>query len=578
MRGVLRIASSMFLLKAATHGQPRVRYLLTPELSGGVLTALRVEVRFRADPSGVIDFLWSDCWAGEAMLWQWTRDFLVTGATAVEKIGDGRWRVRAGSDADLKASYRIVSAYDHDPTVEDSDKPKPVVRPHWFYVVGSVLFGYPEGYELAPASFEWSGPSSGFGFASNLEHLAGEGAKRNELGTVADVVNSIVIGGHDLRTFAALDGSGVRVATVGSYAFTAEQLDHLARRIINVERDFWGADRHARFLVTAAPIVSSPTAMKYGGTSLGDGFALWVDQRAPLEDMKWLLAHEYFHTWNPTRLGPMPEDQATQAVDYWFSEGLTDYYARALMVRAGLISPAEFAAQWNAMLAAYAASPVRNMPAAQAAAAFWESEAAHNLPYQRGAMLAAMWNARLLAISKGKSNLDTVMKAQLAAAQSSTHFATDLFRGLALQRGLDIGPDEARYLMRGETITLPPDTFGPYATVITEQRPAYARGFNIDATAEGYNIAVDVDPLSPAYVAGLRDGMKILARTEGEPENALVPIGILVEDRGLQQKIRYLPQGSEQVSVQQVTLATNAPSTCGLALGGHCSRGKRAFF
>ncbi|VWD65493.1 hypothetical protein BLA50215_08009 [Burkholderia lata] len=131
---------------------------------------------------------------------------------------------------------------------------------------------------------------------------------------------------------------------------------------------------------------------------------------------------------------------------------LTDYYARALMVRAGLISPAEFAAQWNEMLAAYARSRARTMPGERARGAFWEDQTAQALPYQRGAMLAAMWNARLLVASKGVANLDTVLKAQLTAAQSSTQWATILFRNFAGRHGLDISADEERYLVRGETI------------------------------------------------------------------------------------------------------------------------------
>jgi hypothetical protein len=98
-----------FLGGAAPPPDP-VRYSLAPELSDGAITALKVEVRFRADPSGVTDFGWDDGWAGERKLWQWTRDFRVTGAAAVEKVGeDGHWRIRAAPDAELTATYRIVS-------------------------------------------------------------------------------------------------------------------------------------------------------------------------------------------------------------------------------------------------------------------------------------------------------------------------------------------------------------------------------------------------------------------------------------------------------------------------------------
>jgi predicted metalloprotease with PDZ domain len=567
----LRLLSlSLVLLGAAAPSDPvsrPVQFSLAPELSGGALTGLRVRVRFHADPSGTTNFGWPDGWAGERKLWQWAHNLKFAGATTVERNGDGHWRIRSAPGELLTVSYHVVSAYDHDPTVDNSEQPRPVIRPTWFYAVGNALFGYPAGREDAPATFDWSS-APGIGFASDLEHLAGRDRAPRRAGTVSDALESVVIGGRDLCTFPARDGSGVRVATVGTYTFTPEQLDSLARRVIAVERTFWDSDRSAPFLVTAAPIVGSPTTMGFGGTGRGDAFALWVDQRTPLASMKWLLAHEYFHTWNPGQLGEMPQDRETRPTAYWFSEGFTDYYARALMVRAGLISPAEFATLWNEMLAAYAGSSVRTMPGVRTAAAFWNNEAAQKLPYQRGAMLAAIWNARLRAASQGAINLDTVLHAQIVAARSSREQAIALFPLLAGRNGLNTAADLDRYVVKGEPILLPADTFGPCATILTERRPSFSRGFDADATAKAGNIATGVDPMLPAYTAGLRDGMKILARTQGEPDNAVVPYALLVEDKGQQRTIRYLPHGLEPVTVQQVQI-THAPSReCLRTLGG----------
>lgn len=544
-----------------------IHYTLAPEVSGNDLTALRVQVGFRADPSGTTDFRWDDGWSGERRLWQWARDLRVAGANAVEQRGDGHWRIRAAPGANLTVTYRVVSAYDHDPTVEDSEQARPVVRPRWFYAAGNALFGFPGDRETAPVTFDWNG-APGIAFASDLEHLAGRTRTALRPGTVADALESIVIGGYDLRTFPARDGSGVRVATIGSYAFSPGQLDQLARRVIAVERDFWRTDRGAPFLETATPIVGNPTVMSLGGTGRGDAFALWVDQRAPLDSMKWLLAHEYFHSWNPARFGTMPDARETRPAHYWFSEGFTDYYARALMVRAGLISPAEFAEQWNEMLAAYAGSPVRTLSGTEAASAFWESYAAQKLAYQRGALLAAIWNRRLLEASGGQTNLDTVMRAQMSAARLSNNHATDLFRRLAARSKLAIDADEARHLVRGETILLPADIFGPCATIITEQRPSFSRGFDAEATAAAGNVVTGIDPRHPAYAAGLRNGMKILERIEGEPDNAVVPYGLLVEDKGARRTIRYLPQGAERVFVQQMQIKRQAEPECRRTLGG----------
>jgi predicted metalloprotease with PDZ domain len=563
---VLPLALSLSGTAAPSSGP--ISYKLAPELAGDALTALKIEIRFRADPTGVTGFGWDEGWEGERALWQWARDFRVAGAMAVQKTADGHWRIRARPGAEVTVTYRIVSAYDHDPTVEDNEQPRPVIRPHWFYAVGNSLFGFPDGSANAPASFSWAGAPENFGFASDLEHLAGPKRKASRPGTVSDVLESIVIGGRDLRLFPATDGSGIRVATIGHYAFTPEQLNRTARQVIGMERDFWHAGRRAPFLVTAAPLVGSPTLSGFSGTGRGDAFALWIDQRSPLERMKWLLAHEYFHSWNPDRLGAMPQDRAARPALFWFSEGFTDYHARALLVRSGLISPAEFAGQWNEMLLAYAGSRARNLTGGEAAEAFWKDGAAGQLPYQRGAMLAAIWNAELLARSKGAAGLDTLMHAQLWAARSSGDDPVALFRAMAKRAGLDVTADVERYLTRGETILLPSKTFGPCASVVTEERPAFSRGFDPDATARAGNIATGVNRASPAYAAGLRDGMKILARTEGKPGDSLAPYALLVEDHGQQRTIRYFPQAREKIIVQQVKLTAPTVPDCSATLSG----------
>lgn len=565
MRALL-IALSLTSAAPSAQVEP-VRYRLKPELTGHMLTGLRVEIDFRGDPSGITDLHWDSGWAGEKQLWQWARDMRVDGATVVKAEADGHWRITAPPGARLTATYRIVSAYDHDPTVEDSEQPRPVIRPRWFYAVGNALFAHPGTRTDIPVTFDWAG-TPGIGFASDLEHLAGEHRKAKRPGTIDDIDESIVIGGPDLRLFPATDGSGIRIASIGHYAFSSEELAELSRRIIGVERDFWNTDRGVPFLVTAVPLVPKPTTSSYGGTGRGDAFALWMDQRMSAEDLKWLLAHEYFHSWNSARLRNVDDREERSPPEYWFSEGFTDYYARALLLRAGLIAPERFAEMWNTMFALYAGSTARGMTDAQTTAAFWSNQAAGKMPYQRGALLAALWNARLLAASGGRRNLDMVLHDQLVRARTAKGSAVALFRQSAQASGLDITTDLQRYLTERQPILLPADAFGPCATIVTLERPVFSRGFDTEASAAAGNIATGVDPALPAYAAGLRDGMKILERVEGEPGNAMRPYALLVDDHGTRRTIRYLPQGLTHETVQQMRLTQPVNTSCRRTLGG----------
>src|SRR5206468_12104126 len=124
----------------------------------------------RGEASGRTRLTWVKSWAGDDQLWSHARDLKVEGGAAAPD-GAGAWIVKAAPGAPLVVTYRVVSAYDHDPNVNDSRQSKPVIRPTWFYAVGESLFAWPEGREKAPASFVWRSAPKGFGFASDLEHL-----------------------------------------------------------------------------------------------------------------------------------------------------------------------------------------------------------------------------------------------------------------------------------------------------------------------------------------------------------------------------------------------------------------------
>lgn len=60
-----------------------------------------------------------------------------------------------------------------------------------------------------------------------------------------------------------------------------------------------------------------------------------------------LCAHEYFHTWNikrirPIELGPFDYDKEVYSQQLWVAEGITSYYDKLIMLRAGFTTPEAF--------------------------------------------------------------------------------------------------------------------------------------------------------------------------------------------------------------------------------------------
>lgn len=136
-----------------------------------------------------------------------------------------------------------------------------------------------------------------------------------------------------------------------------------------------------------------------------------------------VTAHEFFHAWNvkylhPAALGPFDYTQAIRTDALWFAEGVTDYYADLLLVRAGLRSSSWFLKEFAARIAELDATPSRKrISLARASQGAWEGESMgfDGLSYYlKGSLLGFYFDLRLRALTDGKRCLDNVMRALIA--------------------------------------------------------------------------------------------------------------------------------------------------------------------
>lgn len=448
----------------------RVDYRMSPVLENGELTALAIEVHFLGDGSGTTLVMLPKDWASENELWKYVRDVQVDGATKVEDDGAALRTIRAEPEAPLVMRYRIVTAYDHEPTSADGQPFAPIVRPRWFYGFGEALFAEPSDSSELPATFTWTGAPSDFVFVSDLEQLA----ERN--GTVQDVRSSISLGGPDTQVYREKVGDAeIRVGIHGRFAFEHAAFVAMARSIIAAEREFWN-EHGEPFTIVMAPLVGMKGHRSLGGTGRDDGFTILMSDDAPIEPVRYLIAHEYFHTWNSERLGGQ-QGESAEMLGKWFSEGFTEFYTWRLLLRSGNYELEDFVADWNAALLEYARSPAKNEPNTRIAEAYWTDAAVGKLPYRRGPMLAAIWEQRLRAATGGRVDLDDVMhamraKIREAGGEKLAPDAATLFLSTYTELGgPDLGEDVARFIERGETIVLPADVFGACVRVRKDARP-----------------------------------------------------------------------------------------------------------
>lgn len=555
LAALIAIAVALASCAARADDLRTIRFTLMPQTADGKLVDLDITLRFHADASGETRLRLPSHHADARELWRNVHDLKVDGATAVETPSPDVRLIHSRPHAALTVSYRIVSPWDHDYRMEDGGPYQPMVRPNWFYSVGEALFATPDEVDDTPVTFAWAGALPGFALASTLEagHL-----------TLKDVSDSVSMGGRDVRILRA---GQTRLAIRGRYPFTDEAALDAARKLLVGERAFWG-DPDTPFLVAIAPETTpSPSSSSMTGDGRQHGFSLAMTENVTLTMVLPVLAHEEFHTWNAGQLGgPLPDPQ--EARGYWFSEGFTDFYAWRLALRAGVFSPQDFANQVNATLLAYDSSPVRTAPNARIAADFWHDADVRRLPYQRGALLAAVWDAQLRARSGGRDNLDAILLDQRRRAKRPGHDpAPLLFVEVAAAHGLDVRWDLAAHVEKGDPIRLPEDTFGPCGKVITETQPTYDLGFDIHATAESHVIH-GVRPGSAAYAAGLRDGMALVSshHTQSAADDAVVTIR---QPDGTTRAIRYKPAGDGQITVQRLLLTPGMdPQACARSLTG----------
>lgn len=542
----IAFAAAAFLLCAAKAPEERtIRYKVTPGFWFDGAPAFRVEMRYRGDQDGESVLELPDQWAGSTELWRNVVGLQIHGARSLGGYYD-KPIVRHAPGARLRIVYFVTTSWLEDPGFA-YEKARPLVRPDSFFWHGEGVFARPAGRDAAPARFRWGRLPKKWSVASDLDHLKGRKT------TLANMINSVGIGGRKLALVQrTIDGAPFRLAALGRWTFTPDQLADMLVPIVRAEDGFWG-DRSAPFLVALAPIGAVPLGINVNGTGRADAFSIAATSGFELAQATRFLAHEYMHGWMPLELGGLPAED--EAVDYWFSEGFTDYLASKVLLRAGLWSVADYVADKNETLLRYGTSPARAASAADVAARFWEDKAVRQVSYDRGHLLAALLDAEIALRSQGAESLDSVLRAQREAAKGSDALATDLFRKVLLERtGIDAGPIIERHARGGEPLLLPERLFDGCARLVTERRYDFDRGFDAEATRLGGGVITGVDPAGPAFAAGMRDGMRLIGREGGNVGDSRVEIAYRVADEAGERVLRYLPAGRREFDVQRLEL------------------------
>lgn len=342
----------------------------------------------------------------------------------VRKIDTHTWQCegKLPADAPLCVEYEV---YAHDLSVRgaylDGDRA---------FFNGSSLFLAFAGAEQLPCDVHLEG-WEGMDVATTLPTHGKPAARHYRAADYETLIDHPVAIGHFTRFTFEAGGVPHEIALWGQHDCDGARLTADLARICAWQQTLFGTPApftRYLFLVHA-------TANDYGGLEHRDSTALVT----PRGDLPWsgmegtpesyirflgLCSHEYFHSWNVKRIRPAaftPPDLHRENFTrlLWVFEGFTSYYDDLALLRAGVISEADWRTLFAKNLTAVLTTPGRHCQSlAESSFDAWvkyyrQDENAPNALvsyYIKGALAAAAIDLRLRAESKGKTSLDHLMQ------------------------------------------------------------------------------------------------------------------------------------------------------------------------
>jgi predicted metalloprotease with PDZ domain len=420
-----------------------------------------------------------------------------------------------------------------------------------FEGLGATFLLLPDVNDVYRAHVKWSLAGAGEGASAVSSFGAGDA----ETSAPLDRLRSAFYMAGPLGRLALDDGAThFRGAWLGRPLFDPAETAVWAAKVRAGQRAFFHDTDPAPFTFFLRTIPGlGPSWVGNGGPS--SFLFLAGDKLEWSRPARFAVAHELAHTWiGVAGSGVRLEGPGGSA--YWFTEGFTVHYTRALLLANGLCTPAEFLDDLRERTERFLVNPDKALPNEAIVKGFFKSDTINKLPYDRGMLYAAEVDAAVRAKSGGKRSLDDLMLALLDRARSlgkqaagvETNAVTtaalpaDAFREMV---GAELGPaGQARYdavIVRGEAPAPPSDAYGPCFKAVKKAVPRFELGFDVSSYKD--DKLTGLVRGSAADRAGLREGDPV--KGSGVMIGVTSqPVTMIVDRGGKKKTISFLPQGS----------------------------------
>lgn len=359
--------------------------------------------------------------------------------TAV-KPAKNRWRIDTGGAATVTVRYRV---YGREMTV----------RNNWIEAGFAMLNGAPTFLTLAdkaarPHEVTIDPPAAWKTSATPLMPVAGRAHsyRAEDFDTLVD--SPIIIGNPVVKTF-DVDGKRHHLVLEGDPSlFDADRAAADVQKIVLAGRAAMGKLDYPHYFFLNM-VTESGGGLEHKNAFLTMSSRFTTRTRRAYVNWLNLVGHEYFHNWNvkrlrPVELGPFDYETENYTKSLWVAEGFTDYYGALLVRRAGLQTPAEYFDELSNAIEQVQMRPGRTVqPVDMASFDTWikqyrpdENSNNTNISYYtKGAVIAAVLDARIRFATNGQKSLDDVMRLAYQRYSGPKGFTEAEFRAVVVEVG-----------------------------------------------------------------------------------------------------------------------------------------------
>jgi len=506
---------------------------------------LEVEMRIRhsqGDASSETDLIMPVWTPGSYLVREFGRhvqDFAVRDASGRpltwSKANKHTWRVMTSGAREWSANYLVYAN-------ELSVRTNELNSDHAFWQNAALLM-YPDGFLEAPSTLEVVAPEP-WKVATGLPPLRGR--KNTFRAENFDVLYDSPVEVSNFKTISfEVKGVPHRIVIDGEGNYDPERMRTDVKKIVETQVEMMGGEipypdytfiLHLRANTGGGLEHRNSTALGYPrfgfGPERGEGGSSAAPAATPsprtYRGFLSLVAHEFFHLWNvkrirPDALGPFDYTKENYTKLLWVVEGITDYYDRLTLRRAGLMSDQDYLRDMAKAFRDLQKIPGRlEQSAEESSFDAWikyyrQDENSVNSQvsyYDKGAILGLLLDLEIR--KRSDKTLDDVMRYLWNEfyKKNRNYTPEDFQRVCELMAGGSLDPFFSRYVRGREEL----DYNGALAAAGLRLETAGAEP-KVEAPDLGAELAQEEDRLivkrvyagSPAYEQGLNAGDQIVA-------------------------------------------------------------------